>query len=79
MACENTFPARHFQDLNFNQMVLKAIFTETACRRIVGLATRTTGELARMVEGYASERRAAGRSVPDDCGQIVELAARRQT
>jgi len=38
--------------------------------RMIGLAERTTHELVRMVEAYASERRAAGRPVPGDVALI---------
>ncbi len=66
IACENPYPARHFPEHNFNQMVLKSFFTNTAVQRIEGLATRRSAELMRMAEAYASERRAAGREVPAD-------------
>jgi hypothetical protein len=70
IACENPYPARWFPELGFNQMVLKAMFLGVSLARIVGLAQRRTRELARMAEGYASERRAAGRSVPADIGLV---------
>ena len=54
-----------------HQMVLKALFVGAPVARIVGLAERTTDELVRMVEAYASERRAAGRPVPDDAKLIA--------
>ena len=73
IACENPYPAARFSDLNFNQMVLKALFVGVAVDRIVGLDGRLTPELARMAADYASERRAAGRSVPSD---IARLTAR---
>ncbi len=73
IACENPYPAARFPDLNFNQMVLKALFVGVAVDRIVGLDGRLTPELARMAADYASERRAAGRSVPSD---IARLTAR---
>ncbi|XYH99679.1 EboA domain-containing protein [Sorangium sp. So ce1128] len=73
IACENPYPAAYFPDLNFNQMVLKAMFMGVALARIVGLARRRSGELARMAEDFASERRAAGRSVPADIG-LLSLA-----
>jgi hypothetical protein len=72
IACENPYPARHFPEHNFNQMVLKSFFTGVAIRRIEGLAARRTPELGRMAEAYASERRAAGRSVPADLGLVTE-------
>jgi hypothetical protein len=66
IACENPYPERHFNDASFNQMVLKALFTGAPLERIRGVRGRTTAELSRMAHGYASERRAAGRSVPED-------------
>lgn len=71
IACENAFPSRHFPDLGFNQMVLKAIFIEVPVERIEGLDARVTPELARMAASYASERRAAGRPVPEDVDLIL--------
>lgn len=66
IVCENAFLAAHFPALNFNQAVMKAIFMEVSVRRIEGLTARITPELSRMAAGYASERRAAGRPVPQD-------------
>jgi hypothetical protein len=66
IACENPYPARHFPESSFNQMVLKAVFIEVPVGRIFGLEARVTPELRRMAADYASERRAAGRSVPAD-------------
>jgi hypothetical protein len=76
IACENPYPAAFFPDLNFNQMVLKAVFTGASVDRIAGLDRRITPELVRMAEGYASERRAAGRPVPADIDRIVAGARR---
>ncbi len=66
IACDNDFPERWFPDPAFAQMVLKALFIGVPVARIRGLAARTTDELVRMVEAFASERRAAGRDVPQD-------------
>jgi hypothetical protein len=74
IACENASPARYLPEPSFNQMVLKAIFMDLPVRRIEGLAARVTPELARMVRGYASERRAAGRSVPPDVDYVLQGA-----
>jgi hypothetical protein len=75
IACENPYPMRYFPDHNFNQMVLKSFFTGVAVKRIEGLAARRTPELVRMAEAYASERRAAGRSVPDDLRLVTDPAS----
>jgi hypothetical protein len=71
IACENPFPADEFPDLNFNQMVLKAMFNGVALARIVRLGERAGPELARMAADYAAERRAAGRSVPADIDLVL--------
>jgi hypothetical protein len=75
IACENPYPARFFPEANFNQLVLKAFFTGVAVHRIEGLRGRRTPELIRMANAYASERRAAGRSVPDDLDFITSPEA----
>lgn len=66
IACDNAYPAAHFPDSALNQMVVKALFTGAPVGRIVGLSGRVTDELVRMVDALASERRAAGRAIPDD-------------
>jgi hypothetical protein len=71
IACENCFPARHLSEAAFCQMVLKAVFLGTPVARIEGLAGRVTDELRRMARGYASERLAAGRTVPDDIHTLL--------
>lgn len=71
IANDNPFPAAHFPDPAFNQMVLKVLFVGLPAAAIAGLAERATPELRRMAEGYASERRAAGRSVPSDLDVVL--------
>jgi hypothetical protein len=66
IACDNPYPSVHFPDLNFNQLVLKALFIGAPLARIVGLRRRLNPDLSRMARDYAAERRAAGRSVPAD-------------
>jgi hypothetical protein len=77
IACENPYPARHFTETSFNQMVLKALFTGAAVARIAGLERRANADLVRMAEGYASERRAASRPVPPDIDRILALGRRQ--
>jgi hypothetical protein len=76
IACENPFPTRHFPELHFQQMVLKAVFLGVRLPRVLGLAARVTPELARMADDYAAERRAAGRVVPEDLA-LIALPAER--
>ena len=71
IACENPYPAAHFPELNFNQMVLKSLFNAISMERILGLESRFNPELSRMADDYASEREAAGRDVPPDIWWVV--------
>jgi hypothetical protein len=72
VACGNPYPAEHFPERNFNQLVLKALFNGVALKRILGLERRVNPELARMASDYAAERRAAGRSVPADISLVTK-------
>ena len=74
IACENPYPAQHFPQHAFNQMVLKAVFTGVAVGRISGLESRLDRDLARMAADYAQERRAAGRPVPPDLDLLMSGA-----
>jgi hypothetical protein len=76
LACDNPYPARHFPDANFNQLVLKALFNSIPVARITGLERRLNADLSRMASDYASERRAAGRAVPADIGAVIQGAPR---
>jgi hypothetical protein len=75
IANDNPYPAAHFPALNFNQLVLKAIFLGVPVARIVGLPQRATAELRRMVSEYASERRAAGRPIPSDVDHVLAISS----
>jgi len=69
--CENPYPARHFPELHWNQMILKAVFLGVPLNRVIGLPGRLGPEIERMANDYASERRAAGRDVPEDLKLLV--------
>ncbi len=72
IACENPYPQRYFNDLAFNQLVMKAYFTGVAVRRILGLPQRRNLELKRMALDFAAERRAASRTVPADLDEVTQ-------
>ena len=60
---ENPYPAAYLPEPAWNQLVLKAIFTEKSVNRITGLEERANAELATILSDYAHERWAAGRMV----------------
>ncbi len=71
LGCESPFPSAHMPDPAFNQMIMKMLFNGVALSRVVGLEKRRNAELARMAVGWVSERRAAGRPIPEDVNLIV--------
>ena len=66
IACENPYASKHFPQLNFNQMVMQALFNVIPISRIVGLDELFNPELSRMADEYVDEREAAGRPLPQD-------------
>jgi hypothetical protein len=78
LACDNPFPAAYMDELAFNQMVMKAVFSGLPLARIVGLSARANTELGRMARALASERRAAGRPVPRDLDDLIDSVTRNR-
>jgi hypothetical protein len=74
VACESPYPAAHFPEAGFNQLVMKAVFLGLALARIRDLPARWNAELARMAGDLVRERRAAGRPVPADLAALVDGA-----
>lgn len=65
-AALGTFAAEHLDDHAWRHGVLKCVFLGIPLSVVSGLGARADDELAAMAERFAAERRAAGRSVPDD-------------
>ena len=69
---DNPYPATYLGEDAWNQMVLKAFFTEKDIDRIVGLSERNNKQLAATLFDYAQERIAAGREVNKKLWHLVE-------
>lgn len=63
IACDNPYPLRHFDDLAWNQLCIKAVFIGAPLWRVHGLDRRLSPELARMALDLVEERRSAGRAI----------------
>ena len=63
VALDNPYPAKHFDEPAWNQMVLKALFIGSPLNSIQSLDRRANPTLSRMLIDYARERWAAKRSV----------------
>lgn len=62
-ACDTPLPLRHFDDLAWRQLAIKAVFVGAPLWRVHGLDARIDAELARMALDLVEERRAAGRRI----------------
>jgi hypothetical protein len=71
VAHRNPYPAEHFAEQAWNQMVLKALFVGTRLDLVVGLDRRRNECLARMLCDYAHERWAASRPVSPELWRCV--------
>ena len=61
--CNNPYPSEQLDEKAWNQLVLKAFFTEKPVNEIIGLDERGNQELANTLSDYAHERWAAGRTI----------------
>lgn len=66
VACDSPFPASHFDEVAWKQLVVKALFIDAPLWRVQGLDGRLSEDLARMALDLAEERRSAGRDVPHE-------------
>jgi hypothetical protein len=71
IAFHNPYPAEYFDDLAWNQMILKALFVGSPLHLIFGLEQRSNPELARMLVDYVHERWAANRSFSPQLWRLV--------
>ncbi len=61
--CNNPYPSEELDEAAWNQLVLKAIFTEKPVLEIIGLRERSNKALVESLSDYAHERWAAHRDV----------------
>ncbi|WP_432948544.1 EboA domain-containing protein [Kribbella sp. CA-253562] len=66
------YATKHLPSATFRQAVLKCVFAGVPLAAVDGLPERADDELRRMMADFAAERRAAGRSVPEDLQPYLE-------
>ena len=71
LVMHNPYPARHFTEAAWNQLVLKTIFNDKPIHNIVGLEERANVTLAQILSDFAHERWAAGRSVAPEVWRLI--------
>lgn len=80
IALDNPFPARHYPDRAFHQLVLKTLGMGLDSRRISGLAQRRSVDLNQLALEHMEEQLAADRSVSDSLPRVIafELLSQAQ-
>lgn len=72
----NPYPARHFDEIGWNQLVSKTFFMESPLEAVWGLDSRANAALAQILTDLAYERWAAGRTFSPQLWRCVGPFAR---
>ena len=67
----NPYPSERFDDIAWNQMIVKCLFVDLPLWSVFGLDTRANADLARMISDLARERWAAGREISPEAWRCV--------
>lgn len=67
----NPYPAQYLDEAAWNQLVLKAFFTDKEIGKITGIDSRANKDLAYIISDYAHERWAAKRQLNPDMWRLV--------
>lgn len=68
---QNPYPAHYLDQAAWNQLVLKAFFTDKEVGKIYGLDDRANKDLAYIISDYVHERWAAGREINPSLWRLV--------
>jgi hypothetical protein len=71
IALGNPFPAEHFSEAAWNQLILKTIFNDKPIHLIAGFKERENEILAKTISDFAHERWAAGRAVAPEVWRLT--------
>ena len=66
IACDNPYPARHFDEDAFNDLALKMLLTGAPLGRLIGLGGRLTARLRRLGAELSRQYAASAKPVPGD-------------
>ncbi|WP_420150023.1 EboA domain-containing protein [Spirosoma sp.] len=67
----NPYPADYLDEAAWNQLIMKAFFTDKDVTQITGLDERKNDRLTQILTDYSAERRAAGRSLPPNMERVL--------
>ena len=78
LALNNPYPCLFFSEAQFNQLVLKCLFTKLGIADMYGLQKRANADLSLSCEYYTQERLNADRDVPRDIWLALAPCANEQ-
>jgi hypothetical protein len=71
LAARNPYPSRHYNELAWNKLYMKAVFLDVPLAQMIGVEQRNNSELSRMALEYVEQQESAGRSFPNEIWQVV--------
>ena len=71
LAAHNPYPSRHYNELAWNKLYMKAVFIDVPLAQMIGVEARHNAELARMALEYVEQQESAGRRFPNEIWQVI--------
>lgn len=71
LALRNPYASRHYDELAWNKLYMKAVFLDVPLSQMIGVDERNNPELARMALEYVEQQESAGRRFPHEIWQVI--------
>lgn len=71
LAARNPYPSRHYNELAWNKLYMKAVFLDLPLSQMIGVEERNNAELSRMALEYVEQQESAGRRFPNEIWQVI--------
>ena len=71
LAARNPYPSRHYNELAWNKLYMKAVFIDAPLSQMIGVEARNNAELSRMALEYVEQQESAGRRFPNEIWQVI--------
>lgn len=71
LAAQNPYPSRHYNELAWNKLYMKAVFIDAPLAQMIGVEARNNAELSRMALEYVEQQESAGRRFPNEIWRVI--------
>jgi hypothetical protein len=79
ISLNNPYPADHFNEIAWNQLILKCLFVDSPIEQIIGLRRRANAALALALINTAKERFSAGRPIKSELWCLLGFCTDQKT